>query len=348
MSEAIQLANKTELSWRGFITSKEEQFAKLISDKVGLDRFLRVAITAINRSPDLQRCTPMSLLASMMDAAQLGLEIGGPLQEGWLIAYGTEAQFQPGYRGLISLLIGHGVVKKVEARLVFERDEFSVEYGLDPRIIHRPHIGDDRGEMCAVYAVAWLANGETQFDVLSPDDIERARSASRSASSAASPWRKHEGEMWKKTAVKRLVKYLRLKGKGNEKVTKALELDERDYADAEQDIPEVPGASTPGRKLSLRREQPMAEADIVERAKGEEPTKAEAPPVGDDPETGEPIEAACERWLAMLEDSRKKWDKAPAVKARKQWRERLPESDVRLAAMESAYRDTEAFLKGGK
>jgi recombination protein RecT len=244
------------------IESRREDFNKLITDAIGLERFMRVAMTTIGRSPKLQACSQASLLAGIMDAAQLGLEIGGPLQEGWLIPYKGEAQFQPGYRGLISLVIGTGLVKKVESHVVYGRDLFEVDFGDAPKITHRPYLGDDDNQkMVAVYATAWLANGEKQSDVLLPADVERARSSSRTASDSDSPWRKHTGEMWRKSACKRLIKYLRLKGVGADKVERALELDERDY-EATAVIADVPGADQPGRRLSLKREQPK-DADLV-------------------------------------------------------------------------------------
>lgn len=247
-SEIQKKPAQTELM--GFIESKRSEFAKLVERTVGVDRFLRVAMTTINRSEALRSCTPISLLAALMDAAQLGLEVGGPLQEGWLIPYKGEATFQPGYRGLISLLIEHRLVKKIEARLVYEQDEFRVEYGLEPRIIHAPHVSDDRGKLVAVYAVAWLANGEVQFDVLAPADVERARKSSRSSGSV---WVAHEGEMWRKTAVKRLIKYLRLKAPGGVPIpalAKALELEEADFDDHAVD---VKPAYQDARKMSLGR-----------------------------------------------------------------------------------------------
>lgn len=247
-----QLSTRKQAPIVQMIEERRADFSKLIADQIGLDRFMRVAMTTIGRNPDLQKCSPASLLAGMMDAAQLGLEIGGPLQEGWLIAYGAEAQFQPGYRGFISLLHAHDFIRKIEAHVVYERDEFIFEYGLEPKLVHRPYIGDDRGGMVGVYAIAWLANGATQFDVLSPDDVERAKKASRSSNGAASPWQKFTSEMWRKTAVKRLIKYLRLKGKNVEKIERALHLDEQDHEDAIV-LRDVPGIDQPGRKLSLRR-----------------------------------------------------------------------------------------------
>ena len=43
------------------------------------ERFTRMALSAINNTPALAECTPMSFIAAMMNAAQLGLEPNTPL-----------------------------------------------------------------------------------------------------------------------------------------------------------------------------------------------------------------------------------------------------------------------------
>lgn len=51
------------------------------------ERFTRIALSALNNTPALQKCTPMSFLAALMNAAQLGLEPNTPLGQAYLIPY---------------------------------------------------------------------------------------------------------------------------------------------------------------------------------------------------------------------------------------------------------------------
>ena len=62
----------------------------------------RIVLTEIRRTPKLLGCTQQSLLGSIMQSAQLGLE-PGVLGQCWIIPYGTEAVFIPGYRGYAQL-----------------------------------------------------------------------------------------------------------------------------------------------------------------------------------------------------------------------------------------------------
>lgn len=64
------------------------------------ERFTRIVLSAISTTPQLANCTPKSLLAAMMTAAQLGMEVNTPLGQCYLIPYKNhgvdEVQFQIG------------------------------------------------------------------------------------------------------------------------------------------------------------------------------------------------------------------------------------------------------------
>ncbi|MDR1548406.1 MAG: recombinase RecT, partial [Hungatella sp.] len=104
------------------------------------ERFTRIALSAINNTPKLAECTPMSFIAALMNAAQLGLEPNTPLGQSYLIPYKNkgilECQFQIGYRGMIDLAYRNERIQSVEAHTVYEHDTFEYELGLNPKLIH--------------------------------------------------------------------------------------------------------------------------------------------------------------------------------------------------------------------
>ena len=51
------------------------------------ERFVRMALTALRLTPKLADCTQESVLATMFEAAQLGLEPSTPLGQCWIIPY---------------------------------------------------------------------------------------------------------------------------------------------------------------------------------------------------------------------------------------------------------------------
>ena len=171
------------------------------------DRIMKVALTAINKTPKLLECSRESLLMSIMQASELGLEPGGALGEGYLVPYGNQCQFIPGYRGLISLARRSGQIVSIEAHVVHDKDAFECGLGLDPFLRHTPAWDEeDPGNMRFVYAVAKLKDGGVQFEVMSKAQIEKIRKASKAGTKG--PWVDHFDEMARKTVVRRLFKYL--------------------------------------------------------------------------------------------------------------------------------------------
>ncbi|AXB41273.1 recombinase RecT [Amycolatopsis albispora] len=168
------------------------------------ERFTRVALTVIKQNNDLMRCRPESLLGALMTSAQLGLE-PGPLGEAYLVPYGDQVTFIPGYRGLIKLAWNSGQLRNISARVVHEADEFEYSYGLHPDLVHRPARGD-RGGITDVYAAATLVDGGAEFEVLDVGSVESIRGRSRAGKKG--PWVTDWEAMARKTAVRQLAKWL--------------------------------------------------------------------------------------------------------------------------------------------
>lgn len=175
------------------------------------ERFTRIALSALNNTPALQQCTPISFLAALMNAAQLGLEPNTPLGQAYLIPYKNkgqwEVQFQVGYKGLIDLAYRNGQMQTIQAQAVYENDEFEYEYGLEPKLIHKPAFSD-RGEMTYFYGIFRTVNGGFGFSVMSKADMDQyAKTYSKAFESSYSPWKTNYEEMAKKTVIKQALKY---------------------------------------------------------------------------------------------------------------------------------------------
>lgn len=178
------------------------------------ERMMKLALVAASRNPVLLQCDQRSILQSVMAAAQLGLDPSGTLGSAYLVPYrnrkkGTfECQLIPGYRGLIDLARRSGEIESIEAHVVFERDHFEIAYGLEPQLVHKPHLGPDPGNVILVYAIARLKGGARQFEVMTRAQVESVRARSRAADDG--PWKTDFDEMARKTVVRRLCKYLPL------------------------------------------------------------------------------------------------------------------------------------------
>lgn len=179
------------------------------------ERFTRIALSALNNTPALQQCTPMSFLAALMNAAQLGLEPNTPLGQAYLIPYknkgNLECQFQIGYKGLIDLAYRNGQIQTIQAQAVYEHDFFEYEYGLEPRLVHKPAFSD-RGDVIYFYAIFKTVNGGFGMAVMSKADMDLyAKTYSKAFDSSYSPWKTDYESMAKKTVIKQALKYAPIK-----------------------------------------------------------------------------------------------------------------------------------------
>ena len=211
VSGAIQKASnapKKNMTMKDYIKSYEKEIAKALPSVLTPERFTRMATTAVTQNPALGKCTPQSFIGAMLTAAQLGLEPNTPLGQAYLIPYGNQCQFQLGYRGLIELAHRSGEIKSIEAHVVYANDEFDFEFGLEPKLKHKP-AKHDRGDAVWVYAVYHTKTEGYGFEVMSVDDINLHRAKYSKAKS--SPWDTAWEEMAKKTVIKKVLKYAPLK-----------------------------------------------------------------------------------------------------------------------------------------
>ena len=206
--KGLMMANQKTVM--GLLEQMKGEIARCLPSHLTPDRMARIAMTELRKTPKLQECDPMSFIAAIMQASQLGLE-PGIMGSCYLILFFNsklgkmECTFMPGYRGFLDLARRSGQIKSLVARAVYENDVFEYEYGLEERVTHKPAM-DERGELKAVYAVALLKDGGHQFEVMSKREIEAVRQKSQGKN--AGPWTEYYDEMARKTVVRKLFKWL--------------------------------------------------------------------------------------------------------------------------------------------
>lgn len=197
------------------IKAMRPEIRKALPEVITVERFTRMALSALNTTPKLKECAPMSFLSALMNAAQLGLEPNTPLGQAYLIPYKNkgvlECQFQIGYKGLIDLSYRNPLVQTIQAQAVYENDDFEYELGLDSKLVHRPVLRD-RGEIILFYGLFKLTNGGYGFEVMSRDDVDAyAKEYSKALDTSFSPWKSNYIGMAKKTVIKQALKYAPIK-----------------------------------------------------------------------------------------------------------------------------------------
>jgi recombination protein RecT len=196
---------------RNLLERSKEQIALALPKHLTPERMIRVALTAVQRSPKLLECDPLSVLGCVIQASELGLELSGPLGQAYMVPYWNsktrryEAQFQAGYKGLIQLAHRSGEVIHFSAHCVHANDHFSYAFGTSPFLKHVPAVRD-RGPIQYVYAVIRTKGGGSDFEVMSSEDVEDHRKRFSKQKTEGGPWDTSWEEMAKKTVLRRLAK----------------------------------------------------------------------------------------------------------------------------------------------
>jgi|GEM_PF-1148424 len=191
-------------AFRADLESMKPQFEVALPPHVSVDRFIRVLVTAVQATPALLNVEQKSLLQASMKCAQDGLLPDG--REAALVIFGKQAQYMPMVAGILSKVRRSGELLSIAAHVVYERDNFRYLLGDNESIEHSPHLGADRGEAIAAYAVAKTKDGGIYREVMSVADINQVRDVSRSKNNG--PWVAWWAEMAKKTVIRRLSKRL--------------------------------------------------------------------------------------------------------------------------------------------
>lgn len=193
-------------------------YAGMVGDRLRTDAALTRAregvLMALRANPGLWAAAvgdAHGLSVAIIKSLRLGLDLDPTLGHAYIVprrarkGEPVKLQLEIGYRGMIHLARQAGIVE-IFAEVVYSVDGFEVLRGTENRLTHRPSYLEPRSEAVAVYAVAKLANGGTEFEVLTLAEIAAARAKSTARDGSA--WRDHWPEMAKKTALRRLFKRL--------------------------------------------------------------------------------------------------------------------------------------------
>lgn len=207
MSENTEITKKEKPRTLKGLLSEENvkaQFALALPKHLNADRFARVAITALTRTPKLQECTPESFMKCLLDLSALGIEPDG--RRAHLIPYGKECTLILDYKGIAELVMRSGTVANIHADKVCEHDAFDVDRG---RILaHRINYAQPRGNAYAYYVIVTFKDGTEKSEVMTRDEVDGIRKRSKAGN--AGPWVSDFDEMAKKTVFRRASKWLPL------------------------------------------------------------------------------------------------------------------------------------------
>jgi recombination protein RecT len=245
---------------------------------IPVERFKRTVVTALNLNPDLLDADRRSLFNAATKAAQDGLLPDG--REGALVifkekdkatgSFNKKVQWMPMVFGIIRKLRQSGEIASITARVVYknEFDQGRFRYVIsegEERLEHEPILVGERGPAVLVYASAKFKDGTIQHEPLTMEDVSKARKVSRTGDKEYGPWAQWTDEMMRKTAIRRLSKYLPLSAEDNRMLDRDLsEAVDTDFEVQKKAAIAAPQSLDAARLLGAPAEEPPHDAETGE------------------------------------------------------------------------------------
>jgi len=193
------------------IMSCEPQFNKLsqLHGQVVFEKESVNALQILQKNDYLSKIAqqnPASLVIAITNVAAIGITLTPSQKLAYLIPRKGQICLDLSYMGLVYLAVKSGSVSWVQAEIVRETDTFTLQ-GIDKAPIHAFDPFKERGKIIGVYSVAKLPSGDFLTETMPLSDVYEIRNRSDAwKNSGKGPWLTDEGEMIKKTVIKRASK----------------------------------------------------------------------------------------------------------------------------------------------
>jgi len=186
---------------------------KLLPPDITSEQFRAACWLELTGNKDVPECVVESIRDVIIYAANYGLMPG---RDCHFISYKQKKyrgqkglQCIPNYFGILRTLDRTGKVRRAFAHAVHEGDEWSFDMFQD-RPVHRPAVtlGKAPGQELFYYGAVMFKSGDCAFEVVSLEDLEAIRR--RAPGHDSGPWVTDTVMMKRKSAIKRVAKYVQL------------------------------------------------------------------------------------------------------------------------------------------
>jgi recombination protein RecT len=152
-----------------------------------------------------------SVINAVTNVAAIGVSLNPARKQAYLVPRDKKVCLDISYIGLVDLATQSGSIVWAKSELVYEKDHFQMgEPGTKPDHKFNP-FAQERGNVIGAYVVVKTPSGEFLCDAMSIREIFDIRDRSSAwkawiSKKASCPWVTDEGEMCKKTVIKRASK----------------------------------------------------------------------------------------------------------------------------------------------
>jgi recombination protein RecT len=200
----------------GAIQEARDDFSRVLVDRgLSFERESGFAIQQLQKN-DYTLGVAMknkgSVINAVTNVAAIGISLNPARKQAYLVPRDGQICLDISYIGLLDLAVASGSIMWGQAELVREQDLFK-RVGMDKEPIHEfEPFGKNRGAIIGVYVVAKLHNGDFLTTMMDLEEVYAIRDRSEGWKAfyakkiKSTPWASDEGEMIKKTVIKRAYK----------------------------------------------------------------------------------------------------------------------------------------------
>lgn len=207
MSNALQIIT-------GDIMGVKDTFNSMAQNTLSFEREAGFAIQVLMSNDYAMKIATenrQSVINAVTNIAAIGISLNPAKRQAYLVPRDGKICLDIGYIGLLDLAIQSGSILWGQAELVYQQDSFMLN-GFDKTPTHgRNPFSTDRGDVVGAYVVVKTRDGDyltTCMSIAEVYDIRNRSSAWKAweAKQRKCPWVTDEGEMIKKTCIKRAYK----------------------------------------------------------------------------------------------------------------------------------------------
>lgn len=185
----------------------------LLPKDIGAEQFRAALFLELSGRPELQDCSQDSLRDCVIKSATYGLLPG---RDCHFLPFKNKggggrktATYVPNYFGIILALERTGKIRRAFAHPVHEGDVWEFDLFLD-RPVHKPAttLGKKPGKELFYYGAIMFKDGTCAFEVLTLEDLDAIKK--RAPAHESGPWVTDRVMMCRKSAIKRVSKYVKL------------------------------------------------------------------------------------------------------------------------------------------
>jgi len=206
VSNQIQVKNNYDL----VNYAKSDFDLVAVNQAIKWEKEFNFAVQAIEKNSYLEKIAwsnQTSLKNAIVNISAIGISLNPASKHAYLVPREGMICLDISYMGLLHLAQKGGGIAWGQAKIVYANDSY-MNKGIDKQPAHEYQAFGDRGQAVGVYCTVKTPAGDYLTEEMSISDVYQIRDRSMAyKKKKAGPWATDEGEMIKKTVVKRASKY---------------------------------------------------------------------------------------------------------------------------------------------